>query len=79
MKNAVLGDFSIKREEFSTFCGSIYVYLSRLGGIYASQATSRSAAGGGSHREFSLLYIGRLGVIYDSQPHGSAFLFSHPD
>jgi hypothetical protein len=27
---------------------------------------------GGSHRESSLLPIGRLGVIYDSQPHGYA-------
>jgi hypothetical protein len=30
---------------------------------------------GGSHREFSLLLIGCLGVIYDSQPHGSSLFF----
>jgi hypothetical protein len=28
--------------------------------------------GGGLHRESALLPIGRLGVIYDSQPHGYA-------
>ncbi len=29
----------------------------------------------GSHREASLLPIGRLGVIYDSQPHGYSLFF----
>jgi hypothetical protein len=34
---------------------------------------------GGSRRESFLLPIGRLGVIYDSQPHGYALFYSHPD
>jgi hypothetical protein len=31
--------------------------------------------GWGSRRESSLLPIGRLGVKYDSQPHGNALFF----
>ncbi len=31
---------------------------------------------GGSHREFSLLPIGHLGVICDSQPHGALFFIA---
>jgi hypothetical protein len=32
--------------------------------------------GGGSHMEFSLLPIGRLGIIYDSQLNGYAFFIA---
>jgi hypothetical protein len=35
--------------------------------------------GGSSHREYSLLPIGCLGVIYDYQPHGYALFYSHLD
>jgi hypothetical protein len=45
------------------------VFFSLLGVIYDSKATNTSAAGG-SHRESSLLSIGHLGVIYDSQLQG---------
>jgi hypothetical protein len=45
------------------------VYSSRLGAIYNSQATNRSAAGGGggSYKGSSLLSIGRLGVMSPSR------------
>jgi hypothetical protein len=33
----------------------------------------------GSHRESSLLPIDRLGVKYDSHPHGYALFYSHPN
>jgi hypothetical protein len=32
-----------------------------------------------THRESSMLPIGRLGVIHDSQPHGYVLLYSHLD
>jgi hypothetical protein len=49
------------------------VCFSWLKVIYDSQATNGSVEReGGSHRESSLLPIGHLGVIYDSQPHGYA-------
>jgi hypothetical protein len=69
-QNAVFADFLAKSKSFHLFVGVLCVF--RLGVIYDSQATNRSAAGGRgvSHRESSLLPIGRLGVIYDTQPHG---------
>ncbi len=57
----------------------VFLYSGRLGVIYDSQATNRSAGGGGSHRYTSLLPISRLGVIYDSQPHCYTLFYSHPD
>jgi hypothetical protein len=52
------------------------VYSGQPGVIYDSQAANRSAAGGrGLSREFSVLPIGLLGVIYDSQPHSYALFF----
>jgi hypothetical protein len=37
-----------------------------------------AAAEGGSYRESFLLPISRLGVIYDSQPHGFEVFFLKP-
>ncbi len=41
--------------------------------------TGMRHGGRGSHRETSLLPIGRLGVIYDSESHGYALFCSHPE
>jgi hypothetical protein len=58
-KNAVLGDFSIKKLKCPPVCDGVFVYSGWLGVIYEPQATNRSAAGGeGSHRASSLLPIG---------------------
>jgi hypothetical protein len=56
-------------------CGGVFVYNGWLGVKYDSQATNRKAAGGegGSHRESSLLPVGRPRVKYDSQPRGYVF------
>jgi hypothetical protein len=52
------------------------LYFCQQGGLYdsQSQATNRSVpGGGGSLKVSSLLPIGHLGVLYESQPHGYAF------
>ncbi len=57
-----------------------FMYFGRLRVLYDSQTANRSAAGeGGSHRESSLLPIGHLGVIYDSQLNGHVLFYTHPD
>ncbi len=80
-KICCLKQFFNEKEELSLVCGGVFVYAGQLGVIYDSQATNRSAAGGGgdSLRKSSLSPIGYLGVIYDSQPHGYALFNSHPD
>ncbi len=56
------------------------MYLGWVGVIYGFHATNRNVAGEGcSHRESSLLTIGHLGIIYDSQLHGYALFYSHLD
>ncbi len=52
----------------------MWCFPGQLGVIYDSQVTDRrmTGEGGGSHSESSLLPIGCLGVIYDSQSHGYA-------
>ncbi len=78
-QNAVLGDFTIKKEELLPVCGGLFVYSGQLGVIYDSQAANRSAAGGrGLSREFSVLPIGLLGVIYDEYSCWRDFLQSGP-
>jgi hypothetical protein len=69
IKNAVLGDFSIKNQELPLVCCGLFVYSGRLGVIYDSQVTDRSVRGEGSHRESSLFPIGHPGVKYNFQPH----------
>jgi hypothetical protein len=73
LKNAVLGDFAMKSKSCLLF---VVVFVCFLAG-WESYMTPRRPIGvkrgrGGSHRESSLLPIGRLRVLQDSQPHGYA-------
>jgi hypothetical protein len=75
-KKCWLAIFQSKSESFHLY---VVVFLwcipANWESKYDSHATNRSAvAGGGSHRESSLLPIGSLSVIYDSQTHGYPFL-----
>jgi hypothetical protein len=59
----------------------VVVFLCILDGLelYLTPRQPTGGGGGDSHREFFLLPIGRLGVVYDSQPHGYILFYSHPD
>jgi hypothetical protein len=50
-KNAVLGEFSIKKYKLPKVCGGVSAYSGRLGVIYDSKANNGSAAGGGEHSQ----------------------------
>jgi hypothetical protein len=79
-KYTVSCDFSIQKYEFPSVLSVFFVYSGKLGVMYDSQMTNRSASGGeGFHREIYLLPIGHLGVIYESQLHCYTFFSSHPD
>jgi hypothetical protein len=72
--------FYAKSKSFHLF---VVVFLCILAS-WESYMTPRQAIGvrqgeGSCHRESSLLPIGRLGVIYDSQPQGYALFIGHPD
>jgi hypothetical protein len=72
--NVILGNFQSKSKSIHLF---VLVFLCILAS-WESYLTHRQpiglwqVGGGGSHRESSLLPIGCLGVIYDSQLHGYA-------
>ncbi len=75
--NVAVGDFSHPSDS-----GGIFVYS--IPASWESYMTPRPPIGvrwknEGSCRESPLLPPGRLGVIYDSQPHGYALFLSHPD
>ncbi len=73
-KKCCFADFSIKKLKLPPVSGDVLCILAD----WESYLTPRRQIGvlqeeGGSQRESSLLPIGHLGVIYDSQPHGYAF------
>jgi hypothetical protein len=66
------GVSSIERELSAKMCWPIILAQT----VCDSQATNRSVAGGegGPYRQYFLLSNGRLGIIYDSQPHNYALI-----
>jgi hypothetical protein len=71
---AVSGNFSIKNKSFHLFVVLVWSILEGWDLYLTPRQPIGGGRQGGSHRKSSLLPNGRLGVIYDSQPHGYVLL-----